>query len=242
MTSSSAPASIDGRTARWAGQRQRRRDQFVEAALRAIAEHGPDVPVERIAEQAEVGRTRLYKYFADIADLQGAIADRAAELITTNLAPVWDPRGTPTQMIGNAVDAHLAFLTEHGNLYRYLTMHSLSGRDGREHAVTDVRTTVAHRVTELFEYYLGAFGGGTRTAETLAFGAVGLVEAGAARWLEHPGDTSRAELVELLTRWVWRLVDDELRAAGVELDPHRPLPDPDPPKPSPPATAPAEAG
>lgn len=227
MTSSSAARRTDGRTARWAGQRERRRREFVDAALRAIAEHGPEVSVEQIADEAGVGRTRLYKYFADATDLQSAVADRAAELITAELAPVWNPQGTPMQMIRTAIGAHIGWLSEHGHLYRYLTMHSLSAQVGRQNAITDVKTAIAQHLTRLFGHYLHTFGAATRAAEPIAFGVVGLVESSAAHWLENPGDVARSELADLLAHWVWRLLDDALRAGGVELDPHQPLAAPD---------------
>ncbi|NKQ56870.1 TetR/AcrR family transcriptional regulator [Amycolatopsis sp. K13G38] len=218
MTSS--PGRMDGRAARWAGQRERRRREFVAAALRAIAQHGPEVSTEQIAEEAGVARTRVYKYFADGADLQIAIAARVGELITAELAPVWTPRGTPMQMIEAGVEAHTRWLADNENLYRYLTMHSLSGQD----AIADVKTTIATNLTGLFDHYLRLFGLDARLAEPIAFGVVGLVESAAARWLANPSGLTRDELAALLTRWVWRLLDDMMRAGGVELDPHRPLP------------------
>lgn len=227
MTSSSAPGPADGRTARWAGQRQRRRREFVEAALRAIAKHGPDVSVEQIADEAGVGRTRLYKYFADSTDLQGAVADRVAELITAELEPVWNPHGTPMQMITTAISTYIGWLSEHGHLYRYLTRHALSTHASRHSAVTDVKTAIAQHLTRLLDHYLSTFETGTRTqAEPIAYGLVGLVESSTARWLENPGSMPRGELADLLAHWVWRLLDDTVRTHGSELHPHQPL---DPP-------------
>lgn len=222
MTSSSALDNTDGRTTRWAGHRQHRRREFVDAALRAVAEHGPDVSVEQIAEQAGVGRTRLYKYFADAADLHTAAGDRVSELIHAELAPVWNPQGTPAQMIRTAIDAHIGWLSEHGNLHRYLTSHALTGPRGRS-AVNDVKTAIAEHLTRLFHAHFPALHAET-TAEPLAFGIVGLVETSTTRWLETRGGMPRHELTELLTDWVWRLLDDTLRAAGTEVDPHHPLP------------------
>lgn len=98
----SASRPTDGRATRWAVQRERRRDEFVEAALHAIARHGPEVSTEQIA---------------DTADLQRAIAQ------------------------------HLTLLIEH---------------------------------------YLTLFGIDTRVAQPVAYGAVGMVDASTARWLEDP--------------------------------------------------------
>lgn len=231
MTTSSAPGRSDGRTTRWAGHRERRRREFIDAALSAIAEHGPEVPVERIAEHAGVGRTRLYKYFADATDLHGAIADRAANLIITELAPVWNPHGTPMQMIRTAISTHIGWLVEHGPLYRYLTVHALSARAGGRDVMTDVKTSIARHLTQLFEHHLHEIGGADRVAEPIAFGLVGLVDSTTTGWLDSAGPMGRDELTELLTGWVWRLLDDTLRAQGIELDPCAPLvlPNLDPP-------------
>lgn len=220
MTPSGSTGRTDGRAARWAGQRDRRRREFVDAALRAIAEHGPEVTTEQIADEAGVVRTRVYKHFDDTADLQRAIADRAAELITAELTPLWELTATPMQMITTAVGAHTGWLAEHGDLYRYLTRHSQAGRrDGRD-AVTDVKTTIARQLTLLFEHYLTVFELDSRIADALAFGLVGLVDSTTARWLENPQRIERAELDGLLAHWIWRILDDTLRAGGVALDPH----------------------
>ena len=226
MTSSSALDNTDGRTTRWAGHRQHRRREFVDAALQAVAEHGPDVSVEQIADKAGVGRTRLYKYFIDAADLHTAVGDRVSDLIHTELAPVWHPQGTPAQMIRTAIDAHIGWLSDHGNLHRYLTSHALTSTHGRS-AVNDVKTAIAEHLTRLFRAYSQAVRADTATAaEPLAFGIVGLVETSTTRWLENPGGMPRRELTDLLTDWVWRLLDDTLRTAGAEVDPHQPLPAP----------------
>lgn len=227
MATSSALDSTDGRRTRWAGHRQRRRSEFVEAALQAVAEHGPDVSVEQIAENAGVGRTRLYKYFADAADLHTAVADRVSELIHAELTPVWHPQGTAAQMIRTAIDAHIGWLSDHGNLHRYLTSHALTNSQGRS-AVNDVKSAIAEHLTRLFDAYSAALRANTSAIEPLAFGIVGLVETSTTRWLENPGGMPRRELTDLLTDWVWRLLDDTLRSAGAEVDPHHPLPPPEP--------------
>ncbi|GAB3290781.1 TetR/AcrR family transcriptional regulator [Parasphingorhabdus pacifica] len=242
MTSSSAPGRTDGRTARWAGQRERRRREFVEAALRAIAEHGPDASVERIAEEAHVARTGLYKYFADASDLHSAIADRAAELIAAELAPVWNPQGTPMQMIRSGIGAHIGWLADHVHLYRYLTMHSLSAHLGQQDAITDVKTAIGRHLTHLFAHYLRTYELDTRVAEPVAFAVVGLVESSTTQWLENPHDMEREALADLLTRWVWRLLDDTLQAGGAALDPHEPLATPKLTAPSPVSRDPEDAG
>jgi len=210
---------VDGRAARWAGQQERRRAEFVDAALAAIAEHGPEVSTEQIAERAGVARTRLYRHFADAADLQRAIAERAAELVTAELAPLWHPSGSPNEMISAVISTHLRWLTEHVHLHRYLL------RTGP--GTTDVRGTIARHLSGLFSGYLTAFGLDPAPADTIAFGLVGYVESATTRWLDHPGTLSLAQLTDQLTGTIWAMLDHTLRAGGVEVDPDRPLPLPE---------------
>lgn len=223
-TMTSEPAAVDGRAARWSGQHERRRAQFVEAALDAIAEHGPDVSTDQIAQRAGVARTRLYKHFAGAADLNRSIAARAVELVTAELEPVWNPQGSPMEMISTAVSTHLRWLTEHGNLYRYLTKRSLSGSADGPDAVTDVKSSIAQHLSALFDTYFELLGIEGVPAEPLGYGLVGYVDAAATRWLERPGDVTLDEMIDQLTRAIWAVLDEILERHGIVLDPSDPLP------------------
>jgi AcrR family transcriptional regulator len=215
---------VDGRAARWAGQQERRRAEFVDAALEAIAEHGPDVSTEQIAERAGVARTRLYRHFDGAADLQRAIAERAAELVTAELAPLWHPEGSPNEMIATVIATHLRWLTEHAHLHRYLVRALPSSTpEGRP----DVRGAIARHLSGLFTGYLTAFGLDPAPADTIAFGLVGYVESATTRWLDHPGALSREQLTAQLSGTIWAMLDHTLKQGGVELDPDRPLPLPE---------------
>ncbi|MDT5020348.1 MAG: hypothetical protein QOI33_872, partial [Mycobacterium sp.] len=52
-----APQPVDGRTIRWSGQRDKRRAEFVEAALEAIVQYGPHASIEQVADHVGVTRT-----------------------------------------------------------------------------------------------------------------------------------------------------------------------------------------
>jgi AcrR family transcriptional regulator len=205
----------------------KRRAEFVEAAIAAVARHGPDTSTEQIAAQAGVARTRLYRHFTDAADLQRSIARRAGELISDELKPVWDPRGSPADTISTGVRTHLRWLTEHRSLYRYLLRHSVAVGPGTSDAISDIKATIGAHLTRLFDTYLTAFGLDSRVAEPLGFGIVGLVESATSRWLEDPSRLTREELGDHLSDWIWRILDDTLRAGGIVLDPLEPLAPPD---------------
>src|SRR3954453_16491291 len=88
-------APADGRAARWAGHREARRLELVDAAVAAIGEHGPEVTTEQIAARAGGAPPGLYRPFEGRDDLQSAIAARSVQRLVHELEPVWRPSGRP---------------------------------------------------------------------------------------------------------------------------------------------------
>ena len=207
----------DGRARRWSGQRAGRRAELIDAALRAITEHGPEATTEQIAATAGVPRPGLYRHFDGLDDLQAAIAERALSLYVEALTVVWNPRGTPREMLTSAAAAHLQWLADHTNLYRYVLRAARVTT-----AVADVRQQIADRLVALLGTDLPG-GVPPSVAEPLAAGAVGLVDAATSRWLETDDPLRLDELAEELARWVWAVIDAALRARSIAIDPDRPL-------------------
>jgi len=214
---------VDGRIARWSGQRERRRAEFVDAALEAIARHGQDTSTEQIAEHLGVSRTKLYRHFRDANELHRSVARRAADMIISDFEPMWHPNGTPMEIITFGVRTHIRWLVEHRNLYRYLARHSLADGLPAVDAIADVKATIGAHLTQLVGAYLAAFGLDQEPAEPLGYGIVGLVESATGRWLDSRAPGSADECAERLAGWVWLLLDHTLREGGVRLDPNRPL-------------------
>lgn len=223
---SSASPTPTGQAARWAGQRERRRAEFVAAALETIAEHGPGATVEQIAARAGVARTRIYRHFTDRADLEHAISARVADLIVAELDPLWHPEGSTRQLIVAVIGAHARWLAANRHLYTYLVAHEGGAPDpeGALDGYRGVRQAVAEHLTGLFGGYLGLVGVEEAVAESLAYGVLGLVESVTNRWLERPGVLDSEALADRLSAWVWAMLDSTLRDAGVEWDPDMPLP------------------
>ena len=187
----------DGRALRWAGHREARRLELVDAAVTAITEHGPDVTTEQIAAAAGVSRPGLNRHFDGKDDLQAAIAARSVQRLVEELEPVWRPSGRPAEMLERALRSHLRWLTQHANVYRYLRRASLPS--GGEVAAANVRTTVSAHVAEmLVDGSLGARIEAS-VAHPLAFGLVGLVDAAAGHWLEEPHGATEETLGTQLT-------------------------------------------
>ncbi len=212
----------DGRATRWSGQQEKRRGEFVEAALVAIVAHGPEVSTEQIATEAGVARTRLYRHFGGAADLNVAIAARVEQMVVDGLAPSWDPTFSPDQIIRTAVSTHLTWLTEHHAIYRYLMRHSVTTAAG-DNAVADVKGVISGLLTRLLDDFAELLGLDPRITQPLSYGLVGFVDAAASRWVEDPRGVPLGEMVELLAGWIWSSLDGVLRSMGLELDPAEPL-------------------
>lgn len=219
-------AGVDGRTARWAGHRDKRRAEIVDAALAAIVEHGPWVSTERIADRAGVSRPQLYRHFADADELHDAVAGRVAELFAEEILPgLVRPSGTAREVIGQVVGTFVSWMVCNASLYDYMVVRATGLAPGRGGRAADLRAQVADRLRELLGGYLRLLGADPARADLVAFGVAGMVESTTVRWLAVPGAIDEARLVRRLSAAVWALVDDELRDAGVELDPDVPLPE-----------------
>lgn len=197
---------MDGRTRRWAGHREARRLELVDAAVSAIEEHGPEVTTEQIAARAGVSRPGLYRHFGGKDDLQAAIAARSVERLVAELEPVWRPSGKPREMLERAISAHLSWLSEHAHIYHYLKRNSLPSSDSVEVASTNVRGTVsAHVAQMLIDGSLGAKIPPI-SAHPLAYGLIGMVDAAAAHWLDEPHGADVATLGAQLTEACWAVI------------------------------------
>jgi AcrR family transcriptional regulator len=228
-----SPEPLSGQAARWAGQRERRQAEFVDSALKVIAEQGPNATLEDFAAEAGVARTRVYRHFTDRADLERAISARVAGMIVAELEPLWHPEGSARQMIRGAIGAHVTWLAQNRNLYIYLRRHA---RPDTESAASGayaldrhagVRRAVAEHLTRLFGAYLSLVGVENQTTETLAYAVVGMVESVTERWTEQgaaAAATDPAAVIDQLSAWTWAMIAEALSTVGVELDPDLPLP------------------
>lgn len=216
---------FDGRAARWAGQRAKRRAEIVSAALIAIGQHGPGVSTQQIAARAGIARPQLYRHFTDAEDLYSAVARHAAEQFLAVMDPVLiAPTGTAAEVIRRIVTTFVGWLTDNVGLYHYLLARSADAGSGGSPVIADMRGAVSARLRDLLGGYLRLFDRDPRLADPLAFGLVGMVESTAVRWQAAPGTVGRDELLDQLSDWIWAVLDTVLRTTGVTLDPNIPLP------------------
>ena len=213
----------DARRDRWSTHRAQRRREFVDAALRVLQAHGPELLMDAVAAEAGVTKPVLYRYFSDKAELVEALAERGSEILTERLLPAINA-GTPAlESVRDGVGAYFAVIDEHPNLYWLLARH-VSIEGGRlSGPVQRNKESIASALTAVFSDYLWAYGLDSGGAEAWAYGVTGLVQSTGEWWLQRRS-MSRAHVVDLVTQLIWAALSGMLREAGITVDPDQPLP------------------
>lgn len=211
---------VDARRERWRAHRANRREEFVEATIRAVGARGPDVGMDEIAAEAGVTKPVLYRHFTDKADLYLAVGTRATDMLMAEIVPALADDGPIFERIRRAVGVYVGFIDEYRELYRFLVLRP---HPTKQDIVQQDKSKIAEVLTELLGAYLTMFRMDPVIAGPSAHGIVGLVQGAGEWWLDHPDDMDRDQLTSHLTMLVWHGIDGVLRAGGVTLDPHQPL-------------------
>lgn len=216
-----ANAPTDARRDRWRSHRAARREEFVEAALRALAAHGPDVGMEHVAAAAGVTKPVLYRHFTDKADLIVALGQRGTEILFERLIPAMNIEEAPIPRIRKSLDAFFSVIEEFPNLYRLLVRRGLGEPTGSD-VVAEDKEVIAAALATLLGDYMRAFQLDSGAAEPWAYGIVGMVQNVGEWWLERR-TMARDAVVEYLTQVIWAAIDGILREHGLTVDGTKPL-------------------
>jgi AcrR family transcriptional regulator len=213
----------DGRSTRWDPHRRERRVRIIEAAIEAIEQHGPDVLTAQIAELAGVPRTHVYRHFDGKPALDLAVSTYVAKQIGSNVRAAFATAGSTIDLIGSAIDRHLAWVDEHPNLYRFLARNAYAIKTPHGGRPADAKAAFAAELTEITARYMEALDQPTEPAERMIVGVVGLVDATASWWIERR-EPDRATVATDLKDQVWLIMEQAARRFGVTLDPNASLP------------------
>jgi AcrR family transcriptional regulator len=212
----------DARRDRWRKHRVTRRAEFVEAALRALDAHGPELGMEDVAAEAGVTKPVLYRHFDDKADLYVALGQRGTELLFQRLIPAINAELAPVPRIRMALDAFFTVIEEHPNLYRLLARGTFQDRPADPDVVAEDKEVIATALTALLGDYMRMLSMDSGAAEPWAHGIVGMVQNTGEWWLDRRS-MSRDSVVEYLTQIIWAAIDGLTRQHGIVLDPNLPL-------------------
>ncbi|MBF6059445.1 TetR/AcrR family transcriptional regulator [Nocardia terpenica] len=202
------------------------RDEIVDAAIRVIDREGPRPSMDGIAREAGITKPRLYRQFADKADLYTEIANRMSrnafaatgEDMTLMLQP---PRPALRRVFG----AYAQGILEHPNVFRFLAQAPVasSGEPAGSVLQFDLGRDAARRFTKLARAIAEAVPIDDGGIDYLARAVVGVVVAVTDLWLESAPERSADEFVGQATELVWGLIDGFLRRQGIAADPESPI-------------------
>ncbi|TNM61176.1 TetR/AcrR family transcriptional regulator [Streptomyces sp. NP160] len=210
MPTAAAPA--DGRSTRWEAHRRARREELVQAALRAITQHGPGVGVDEIAAAAGTSKTALYRHFADKEQLYLAVADRVSRRILRDLVAAAAQHDRPRAALGAVIATYLRLVEHDPDVYWFVTRGAgsmaTSSSGGAADPLAGLTQAVSAEFARSIARQLRTAGLDAATAEPWAHGLVGMVRAAADHWMSAPvpdgGRRTPADvLAEQLTALAW---------------------------------------
>lgn len=229
-----APKGPDGRRARWDMHNQVRRQVILDAALEVVeaGEPGAEFHVQQIAERAGLGRTVVYRHFADRADLDQAIQAAILEDLTSRLLPQVSLDGTVHEIIQRIVSTYVTWVVAHPALHRFAEQKTSGPMEHGIQQIAGVLVEILETAVEMLDVELGP---DERAAlDPLAHGLVGAVLGAVRRWISRDErQPSARTLSALLSESVWHILDGHARRLGLEIDPDLPieqllgLPDPE---------------
>lgn len=199
------PPVTDGRSLRWERHRATRRQELVDATMRAIRTHGASVGMDDIAAAAATSKTVFYRHFTDRAGLYAAVTERVAETILRDLTKEGARSlGAPhREGIEKAIDAYLGLVENEPEIYRFVVTAPLLERAGAGDPSASVSTRVAEHLAVQLATWPRLDG---QRARVWSHGVVGMVRAAADDWLGSgaaASGVSREELTGLLTDLAW---------------------------------------
>jgi len=181
-------------------RRAARREELLDAALRAIRREGPGVSMEAIATEAGCTKPIVYRHFGDRNGLADALAERFAGDLVAALDEALHAALPPEQLVRATIDTYLAFVERDPEVYRFL-IGRLADPRGSEEA-THLVARVGQRVAVVLGEQLHAAGVDTGPAEPWAFGIVGMVHLAGDWWLDRR-TMGRDRLVTYLSTLLW---------------------------------------
>ena len=223
-----APERVDARRERWREHRKKVRSEIVDAAFRAIDEHGPDVSVREIAEEAGTAKPKIYRHFTDKSDLFQAVGERLPDMLWAQIYPAVDVADDPAaEVVRRVIDAYVSLVDEHPNVVRFV----LAGRfpdhaEAAKRAVDEGRD-ITLAMAELFNNELLDLQLDQDTLELAAFATFGTAASATDWWLGSEPDSPRRmpkeKFVAHLTTIMLGAIIGTTAVLGIRIDPDLPI-------------------
>ncbi|MFP5312914.1 MAG: TetR/AcrR family transcriptional regulator [Actinomycetes bacterium] len=212
-----APASPDGRSARWQNHREERRRELIKQARRAVHALGSDASMEDIAAAAGTSKSVFYRYFGDKAGLQQAMGEVVLSQMQNRIQDAAQSALTPREGLLAMVSAYLQMADTSPNVYVFVTGYAPA--DPGNAAVSGgplghFFDAIADMMARPMRSHLGD------GKETLIGywpkAAIGLVRNAGEQWLstpDSPDKPSQETMAQQITAWLCVGIAPELTPA-----------------------------
>nr|WP_306796101.1 TetR/AcrR family transcriptional regulator [Nocardia sp. XZ_19_369] len=219
---------VDARTERWREHRLKVREEFVDAAFRALDKFGPEVSMGDIAKEAGAAKPKLYRHFEDKTDLYNAIVDRVRDMLWEQLMSSVDlTNDSARELVRRGAAEYALVVSQHPNVFRFmLHSHFAQQSDDSERALQSARQS-AKRAADLFAELVADTAVEVDSVELVIysiFGAVGSATdwwLGANRLKAQPMPIEK--FVAYLAETIAALTEANARLNGIVIDTDLPL-------------------
>ncbi|MFF0528473.1 TetR/AcrR family transcriptional regulator [Nocardia amikacinitolerans] len=222
------PKRVDARTERWRAHRVKVRDEFVDAAFRALDKFGPEVSMGDIAKEAGAAKPKLYRHFEDKTDLYNAIVDRVRDMLWERIISSIDlSNDSARELVRRGAAEYALVVTEHPNVFRFmLHSHFTQQADESERALQSARQS-ARRAAEMFAGLVEDDSIDVASIELVNYSIFGAVASATDWWLganRLQGNTMPIEkFVAYIAEIVSALAEANARLNGIVINADLPL-------------------
>ena len=223
-----APGRVDARSERWREHRKKVRVQIVDAAFRAIDRVGPQVSLREIAAEAGTAKPKIYRHFADKADLHGAIGTRLRDLLVAAIFPNIDFATDPTrEVVRRSVVEYVSLVEQHPNVLRLILQGRIPQQSESSARPLNEGREITMAIAQMFNNELIEMHLNAAALELAAAAAFGSASSATDWWLGPDPDSPRrmpaGEFVEHLTTIMLGTVNGTAELLGIDLDPDLPI-------------------
>ncbi|MGK8520955.1 TetR/AcrR family transcriptional regulator [Nocardia asteroides] len=221
-------ARVDARTERWREHRRKVREEFVDAAFRALDKFGPAVSMGDIAKEAGAAKPKLYRHFEDKTDLYNAIVDRVRDMLWDQVMTSFDlTSDSAGELVRRAATEYVLVVSRQPNVFRFmLHSHFTQRSDDADRALRSARQS-AQRAAELFAGAVDDESVQVTSAELVIYSIFGAVASATDWWLGvnrlEPPAMSVDEFAAYLSEIIFALVAASARLHGIVIAADLPL-------------------
>lgn len=176
-----------------------------------------------IAREAGATKPRLYRQFADKADLYSAVAQRMADevydLAVSDFNFLLD---APVSALHHAITGYAEVVARHPNVFRFLAQSKSAPEDPTATPPLDIGRDIASRFSSVAKTILESVDADTTGIDYACRAAVGAVLAATDLWLDD-AELDAPDFVDNITDLVWGLLDAFLRRKKIDLDGNEPI-------------------